>query len=99
MLQAFEEVEDTLAASQILAREALKQRKAVDDATRSLSLSTILYGQGLAAYLQIISVQTTLLANQRTAVDIAARQATSSIRLIKALGGDWTAEDANSSRP
>ncbi|GAC1503102.1 MAG: efflux transporter outer membrane subunit [Steroidobacteraceae bacterium] len=89
VLQAFEEVEDSLAASQILAREALQQGKAVDDATHSLGLSTSLYKKGLASYLQIITVQTTLLANQRNAVDIAARQATSSVQLFKALGGGW----------
>ncbi len=91
VLQAFEEVENTLAATQILAREAVQQGKAVDDATHSLSLSTSLYKQGLASYLQVITVQTILLANQANAVDIAARRATSSVQLFKALGGGWNA--------
>ena len=89
VLQAFEEVENSLAATQVLARESIEQGQAVEDATRSLGLSTGLYKQGLASYLQIITVQTTLLANQRNAVDITARQATSSVQLIKALGGGW----------
>lgn len=90
VLQAFEEVENSLAAARVLAREAQEQQRAVTDAKRSLDLSTRLYKQGLASYLQVISVQTTLLANQRTAVDIAAREATASVQLFKALGGGWT---------
>jgi outer membrane protein TolC len=87
VLQAFEEVENTLAASQVLALEAKQQGKAVADANRSLLLSTSLYKHGSGGYLQVITGQTTLLVNQRNAVDIAARQATNSLQLIKALGG------------
>jgi NodT family efflux transporter outer membrane factor (OMF) lipoprotein len=89
VLQAFQEVEDNLAASDILERESGQQARAVDDAQHSLSLSTGLYKTGLTNYLQLIIVQTTLLANQRTAVDISARQATASVQLFTALGGGW----------
>lgn len=89
VLQAVQEVEDNLAASRILAREASQQSQAVRDAQHSLSLSTGLYKTGLNNYLQVITVQTALLSNQRTSVDIAARQATASVQLFKALGGGW----------
>jgi NodT family efflux transporter outer membrane factor (OMF) lipoprotein len=89
VLQAFQEVEDNLAASRILSREAGQQSQAVADAQHSLSLSTGLYKSGLTNYLQVITVQTALLSNQRTSVDIAARQATASVQLFKALGGGW----------
>jgi outer membrane protein TolC len=82
-------VEDNLAASRILSREAGQQSQAVADAQHSLSLSTGLYKSGLTNYLQVITVQTALLSNQRTSVDIAARQATASVQLFKALGGGW----------
>ena len=89
MLQAFQEVEDNLAASRILNQESSQQDRAVADASRSLSISTRLYKSGLANYLQVITVQSTLLSNQRTSVDIQARQATASVQLFKALGGGW----------
>jgi NodT family efflux transporter outer membrane factor (OMF) lipoprotein len=89
VLQAFQEVEDNLAAARILEREARQQAAAVTDAQQSLDLSTHLYTTGLNDYLQVITVQTALLSNQRTAINIAARQATASVQLIQALGGGW----------
>lgn len=89
VLAAFQEVEDSLATSRILARESEQQDRAVSDAQHSLNLSTGLYKSGLVNYLQVITVQATLLANQRTAVDIATRQVTASVQLFKALGGGW----------
>ena len=90
VLQAFQEVEDNLAAARILQRESSQQATAVADAQQSLDLSTHLYTTGLADYLQVITVQITLLANQRTSIDLAARQATASVQLFEALGGGWT---------
>lgn len=89
VLAAFQEVEDSLATSRILARESEQQDHAVTDAQHSLNLSTGLYKSGLVNYLQVITVQTTLLANQRTAVDVSTRQVTASVQLFKALGGGW----------
>jgi NodT family efflux transporter outer membrane factor (OMF) lipoprotein len=89
VLQAFQEVEDNLAAAQILQRESTQQAAAVADAQQSLDLSTHLYQTGLADYLQVITIQTALLSNQRTAIDLAARQATASVQLFAALGGGW----------
>ena len=63
VLQAFQEVEDNLAASQILNRESSQQDRAVADASRSLSISTGLYKSGLVNYLQVITVQSTLLSS------------------------------------
>lgn len=90
VLQAFQEVEDNLAAARILDRESQQQAKAIADAQRSLNISTGIYKNGLGDYLQVITVQATLLASQRTAVDISVRQATASVQLFKALGGGWS---------
>jgi len=90
VLTAFQEVEDNLAALRTLQVESGQQAAAVKDAERSMSISNALYTRGLANYIQVVTVQTTLLANQRTAVDINARQATASVQLLKALGGGWT---------
>lgn len=89
VLQSFQDVEDSLSALSILDREAAQQARAVADANRSLQLSTLQYKRGLSNYLVVITAQTTALANERTASDIATRQATASVQLMKALGGGW----------
>ena len=63
--------------------------QAVADSDKSLRLATAQYKRGLTNYLLVITAQATALANERTAVDIATRQVTASVQLIKALGGGW----------
>jgi hypothetical protein len=42
-------------------------------------------------YLNVITAQTALLNNQRTALNLQMEQLTASVQLIKALGGGWDA--------
>jgi NodT family efflux transporter outer membrane factor (OMF) lipoprotein len=90
-LGAFREVEDNLAALRILDEEAKAQRVAVASAQRSLELSTNRYKGGLVTYLEVITAQSTALANERTEVDLVRRRMGASVLLIKALGGGWDA--------
>jgi len=89
VLQAFQEVEDGLSGLRILNGESVAQRRAVDSATRSLDISTNRYKGGVTTYLEVITAQTTQLANERTAADIITREFAASVQLIKALGGGW----------
>ncbi len=89
VLQAFQDVEDNLSSLRILNSESLAQQRAVDSAERSLLVSTNRYKGGVTTYLEVITAQTTQLANQRTAADITTRQFAASVQLIKALGGGW----------
>jgi len=89
VLTAFQEVEDNLAALRILSHELDQQNAAVSSAQRALSLSTERYKSGIDSYLNVITAQTTLLNNQRTAVNLQMQQMTASVELIKALGGGW----------
>lgn len=89
VLTAFQEVEDNLAALRILNHELDQQNAAVASAQRALSLSTERYKSGIDSYLNVITAQTTLLNNQRTAVNLQMQQMTASVELIKALGGGW----------
>jgi NodT family efflux transporter outer membrane factor (OMF) lipoprotein len=88
-LDAFQQVEDNLAALRILEKETETQRAAVAAAERSLQLSTNRYTGGLVTYLEVVTAQSVALANERTAVDILRRRMDSSVLLIKALGGGW----------
>jgi NodT family efflux transporter outer membrane factor (OMF) lipoprotein len=89
VLNAFQEVEDNLAALRILDQESATQAEAVAAAQRSLQLSTVRYKQGLVNYLEVLTAQTALLTNQRTQADITTRQFAANVLLIKALGGGW----------
>jgi NodT family efflux transporter outer membrane factor (OMF) lipoprotein len=91
VLTAFQEVEDNLAALRILEEESAKQQQAVQSAERSLALSTNRYKGGLVTYFEVITAQSIALSNERTAVDILTRRMNSSVLLIKALGGGWSA--------
>jgi NodT family efflux transporter outer membrane factor (OMF) lipoprotein len=89
VLAAFQDVEDNLAALAILAEEAQIQDGAVKAAQRSLALTTNRYTAGAASYLEVVVAQTASLSNDRAALDISRRRMAASVRLIKALGGDW----------
>jgi outer membrane protein TolC len=88
-LDAFQQVEDNLAALRVLEKESETQKAAVAAAERSLQLSTNRYTGGLVTYLEVVTAQGAALANERTAVDIQRRRMDSSVLLIKALGGGW----------
>jgi NodT family efflux transporter outer membrane factor (OMF) lipoprotein len=89
VLLAFQEVEDSLSGLRILDSESVAQQRAVDSARRSLTISTNRYKGGVTTYLEVITAQTTQLANERTAADITTREFAASVQLIKALGGGW----------
>jgi len=93
VLTSFQEVEDNLAALRILTRELEEQNDAVASAQRALSVSTERYKSGIDSYLNVITAQTTLLNNQRTAVNLQMQQMTASVELVKALGGGWKASE------
>jgi outer membrane protein TolC len=62
----------------------------VDAATRSTELSTLRYKRGLAAYLEVLTNQTTELNDERTAASLVARHIVASVQLQMALGGGWS---------
>jgi NodT family efflux transporter outer membrane factor (OMF) lipoprotein len=91
VLTGFQEVEDNLAALRILEEEAQAQDEAVKAARETLAVTQNQYRAGIVSYLNVIVVQSAALANERTAVGIAARRLTSGVLLMKALGGGWDA--------
>jgi NodT family efflux transporter outer membrane factor (OMF) lipoprotein len=89
VLTAFQEVEDNLSTLRILSQELQQQNVAVASSQRYLKLANVRYQSGLDIYLDVISAQTALLNNQRTALNLQMQQLTASVQLIKALGGGW----------
>jgi NodT family efflux transporter outer membrane factor (OMF) lipoprotein len=88
-LQAFQQVEDNLAALRILETERKQQDRATATSLESLDTFQARYEGGLELYLQVVTSQTTALANQRNDIDLMRRQLDASVLLIKALGGGW----------
>ena len=92
-LDAFQQVEDNLAALRILEQETQQQARAVLSAQESLQLFTNRYKGGVDNYLQVITAQTVALANERNQVDIMHRRMDASVLLVKALSGGWHVDD------
>lgn len=90
-LNAFQQVEDNLAALRILEQEAQQQRDATKSAQESLQIFTNRYTGGADPYLEVITAQTLALQNERNEVDILRRRMDASVLLIKSLGGGWSA--------
>lgn len=89
VLNAFQQVEDNLAALRILEQEAGVQDVAVRAAQRSLDLSNTRYEGGVTSYLEVITAQNAALADEVTAVNILGRRMADAVLLIQALGGGW----------
>ena len=90
VLAAFQEVEDGLSQTQRLATEDSQEHEASDQAGQALSISTLLYKDGLDNYLSVAVAQVQSLAAQLTEVQIRVRQVQADVSLIRALGGGWT---------
>jgi NodT family efflux transporter outer membrane factor (OMF) lipoprotein len=94
VLNAFQEVEDNLSTLRILSQELQQQNAAVESSQSYLKLANARYKSGVDIYLEVITAQTSLLSNQRTALYLQMQQMTASVQLIKALGGGWDVSQA-----
>jgi multidrug efflux system outer membrane protein len=92
VLAAFQEVEDALSQTQLLATEDTQEHEASDQAVQALSISTQLYKVGLDNYLSVAVAQVQALATQLTDVQVRIRQIQAAVSLIRALGGGWTVQ-------
>ena len=95
VLTAFEEVEDGISGLNVLSQAGLTQQAAVDAAQRALNIANDRYVGGLVTYLDVVTAEQTLLDNKRLATQILGQRLTTSVSLIKALGGGWDAASLN----
>ena len=91
VLTAMQEVQDGLTGSANLARAAAEASAAVRSAQRVVDLANDRYAGGLATYLDVVTAEQALLANQRLQVQINGQQTLTAVYLVKALGGGWDA--------
>jgi multidrug efflux system outer membrane protein len=88
-LTAFQQVEDALSGLNALSSASEAQLRAVTDADRALTLANARYSGGLVTYLDVITAQEQLLNNERLSTQILGQRLTTSVLLVKALGGGW----------
>ncbi len=91
VLSAFQEVQDEITGLAVLIQAQQTQQQAVDSARRTLDISTSRYSGGLVSYLDVVTAQRDLLANEQQLAIIQGQRLVSSVLLVKALGGGWDA--------
>ena len=89
VIDAVQQVEDSLVSLRVLSSEAVQQRTGTTAAEESERILNNRYIGGLDTYLQVITAQTTELINERNDIDILRRRMDGTVMLIKALGGGW----------
>jgi multidrug efflux system outer membrane protein len=89
LLKAFQEVETALASLSLLERQARFQQEAVDSASRTATLASQRFQQGLNSQLDVLIARRALIASQSIAVQIDNERLGTTVSLIKALGGGW----------
>jgi NodT family efflux transporter outer membrane factor (OMF) lipoprotein len=91
VLAAFQEVQDEITGLSVLIEAQQSQQQAVDAARRTLDISTSRYSGGLVSYLDVVTAQRDLLADEQQLAVIRGQRLVSSVLLVKALGGGWDA--------
>lgn len=91
VLGAFGDVEGKLSSLSAVRGQAESLDEAVVAARRSAELADKRYRAGEDSYLTLIDTQRSLLAIERQAVQLRGAWATSTVGLIRALGGSWSA--------
>jgi NodT family efflux transporter outer membrane factor (OMF) lipoprotein len=89
VLTAFQQVEDALAQVRILSQQIEQQRKVVASAQTALNLELGRYQTGVDPYIDVVTLQTTLLADQQALANLQVEEMTGAVQLVEALGGGW----------
>ena len=92
VVDAVREVADQVASMQAIGRQQLEQRSAQDAAESAYDIAVQRYQAGLGNYLNVLTVETSVLGQRRLAVDLAGRALETQVALLRALGGGYVAE-------
>jgi len=92
VLNAFREVEDQLAAQELLEAQLEAETDALTAARHNLEIANNRYKAGLITYLEVAVAQSSALTIERTVVQLQGEKLVASVGLIKAIGGGWEAQ-------
>jgi len=90
-LTAFQQVEDNLAATRILAQEAVNRVEAAQSANRAEEIANNQYLAGIVDYAAVVVTQTTAYTARQAQIQVAIDRQVATIALIQAIGGGWEA--------
>ena len=94
VIDAVRDVADQVASMQAIGRQQAEQRSAQDAAESAYDIAVQRYQAGLGNYLNVLTAETSVLAQRRLAVDLAGRALETQVALIRALGGGYAAGPA-----
>ncbi|WP_292965698.1 efflux transporter outer membrane subunit [Nitrosomonas sp.] len=89
VLTAFQQVEDNLAATQVLADVTRSQTEAAEAASRAEAIISNQYLSGIVDYSQVVTAQTAALNTRQTQIQAVINQQAAAVALIQAIGGHW----------
>lgn len=89
VLGAFQNVEDQLSASRVLANQQSLLRQASEAADKVEQQMVNRYKAGQVSYTDVITAQATALSARRSLVQVQANRQSAAVSLIQALGGGW----------
>lgn len=89
VLSAFQQVEDQLAAQEVLIRQAVVQERAIALAKEAEQLTLNEYKQGIVSFTAVVTAETIALASEQAGLTIRQSQLVASVTLVQALGGGW----------
>ncbi len=88
-LTAFQQVEDNLAATRVLADVTSSRADAADAAVKAEAIANNQYRSGIIDYSQVIVAQTTSLSARQSQIQAVINQQTAVVALVQAIGGEW----------
>ncbi len=89
VIDAIRDVTDQVASSQAIARQQTEQRAAQDAAESAYDIAVQRYRAGLGTYLNVLTAESAVLGQRRTAVDLSARALDTRVAMMRALGGGY----------
>lgn len=94
VLEAFEEVENNLAAQRLLAQQFEAEESALESAQKQYGIADNQYRAGLITYINVSSAATTVLTLQSKVSQILSERFVAAVALIKSIGGGWLGQNS-----
>jgi NodT family efflux transporter outer membrane factor (OMF) lipoprotein len=94
VLDAIRDTADQVTSAQSIARQLKEQRDALASAESAYDIAVQRYKAGLGTYLNVLAAESSVLAQRRLGVDLAARALDTQVTLIRALGGGYRPNDS-----
>jgi outer membrane protein TolC len=91
LADALREVADAIGDRRALEAQLIEQRNALRAAEASYRIAALRYEGGLSSYIDTLSVESSLIAQQRAVAELEARAFALDLALVRALGGGYAA--------